>query len=506
MSSLAALARLRATRQGRAERLRQMRHHHLVDEPLVLIMLTMAGEAAAPLACMVGTERRRPTLLTVTQPRNRDQRQAFYAQLAAVILPHIRRRENTLQQLPARPGKPVRQRCADAPQIIVANHATVEYLRLVGRSIRFQGPPNVTEADPSVALLGRWLTFFAERAEYPGSSMLLPLTAQLAAHWATGQSGLEDESLSALLAWIEPPAGLSGAQAALRTENPVLFPPAGPASDPTFDDVELEPRMIAHRQALAAGDHRTAARLAAELQQALAGQLEPTWDQVWNGLALLRAIPQAPRCARRWDDDRDRFTGHSLLIARGGAPQPVYDQAVDAARRLARLEQATHMFDDEQALDDPFVLAERRTAGAAFAGVVVTREPDRQVTSAKGRRVLRPRFTVRTEDPPPITRDQDLVDPRRPRTIVRVREVVPDGQDAHLITVEVTAGMGTVSRPVADAVPELDEPVCYTASPSQWGAAEFPSREQTPWTHTGTSADETPADQTSADPSEADQP
>ncbi|WP_030925759.1 hypothetical protein [Streptosporangium amethystogenes] len=499
MSSLAALARLHATRQGRAERLRQVRHHHLVDEPLVLVILTMAGEAAAPLACMVGTGRRQSTLLTVTQPRNRDQRRAFYAQLAAVILPHIRRRENTLQQLPARPGKPPRQRCADAPQIIVANHATVDYLSLVGRSIRFQGPPNTTETDPSIALLGRWLTFFAERAEYPGSSMLLPLTAQLAAHWATGQSILEDESLSKLLAWIEPPAGLTGVQAALRSENPVLFPPAGPATDPTFDAVELEPRMITHQQALASGDHLTAARTATELQDALASQLRPTWNQVWDGLALLRAIPQAARSVRRWEDDRDHFTSHSLHITRGGAPQPVHDQAVDAARRLARLERAIHMFEDEQALDDPFVLAERRTVGTAFAGVVVAREPDRQVTSAKGRRILRPRFTIRTEDPPPIARDQDLVDPERPRTIVRVREVLPEQQDMHLITVEVTAGMGSVSRPAADAVPELDELVCYTAWPSQWGAAEFPSREQTPWTHTGPSAPQTFTDLSEAE-------
>ncbi|MEV0233941.1 hypothetical protein [Nonomuraea sp. NPDC050786] len=50
--------------------------------------------------------------------------------------------------------------------------------------------------------------------------------------------------------------------------------------------------------------------------------------------------------------------------------------------------------------------------------------------------------------------------------------LLPDGQDAHLITVEVISGMGTVNRLVADAVPELDEPVCYTASPSQWGAPE----------------------------------
>lgn len=500
MSSLAALARLRADRQGHAEPLRRVRHYHLADEPLILVMLKMAGEAVAPLACMVGTERRHPVTLTVTQPRDRDQRQIFYSQLAGVVLPYIRRRENTLQQLPARAGKPGRQRCADAPQIIVANQATIDYLRLVGRSIRFQRQPGTPNPDPAVGLLGRWLTFFADRTEYPGSSLLLPLTGQLAAHWATGQSQLEDGNLAALLAWIDPPPGLTGAQAALLAENPVNYPPAGPDTDPTFDSVDLVPKMRAHRQALTAQDHPAAQRAAADLRTALAEQLQPTWNQVWDGLALLRTIPRANRCARRWDEDRDRFTGHSQHIADGGAPQPVHDKAVDAARRLARLEQAQNMFEDEQALDDPFVLAERRTTGAAFAGVVLERDPDRQVLSAKGKRLLRPRFTVRTQDPPPHARDQDLANPLRPGKMVRVRSVNPDGQDAHLIVLEVTSGMGTIGRPAVDSVPDLGEQVCYTPWPSQWGSPDFPSREQTPWTHGGP-----PSSQAPADPAERDE-
>lgn len=494
MSSLTALARLRADRQGHAEPLRQMRHHHLVDEPLILVMLKLAGEAAAPLACMVGTDRRQPVRLMVTQPRNRDQRQAFYSQLAAVVLPYIRQRENTLQQMPAHAGKPGRLRCADTSQIIVPNQGTVDYLRLAGRSIRFQPQPGTANPDPTVGLLGRWLTFFADRAEYPGSSLLLPLTSQLAAHWATGQSQLEDGNLAALLAWIDPPPGLTGAQAALLAENPVSYPPAGPETDPTLDSLELEPKMRAHRQATTAQDHAAAERAAEQLHTALAEQLQPTWDQVFDGLAFLRAIPQAARCARRWDDDRDRFTSHSQHITDGGAPQPVHDRAVDAARRLARLEQAQNMFEDEQALDDPFVLAERRTTGAAFAGVVVERDPDRQVTSAKGRRLLRPRFTVRTQDPPPHGRDQDLANPLRPGKMVRVRAVTPDGPDVHLIVLEITSGMGTIKKPAVGSVPELGEQVCYTPWPSQWGSSDFPSREQTPWTHGGPPLSQAPAD------------
>ncbi|MEE1838227.1 hypothetical protein, partial [Streptomyces sp. JV190] len=47
--------------------------------PLVLVPLTTAGEAGAPLGAHVGTDREAPRLLTVSQPRDRDLRFAFLA-------------------------------------------------------------------------------------------------------------------------------------------------------------------------------------------------------------------------------------------------------------------------------------------------------------------------------------------------------------------------------------------------------------------------------------------
>ena len=52
--------------------------------------------------------------------------------------------------------------------------------------------------------------------------MLLPVTAMLVEHWATGQSTLEDQNLVSLMAWIAPPDGLSVAQAMADAENPTV--------------------------------------------------------------------------------------------------------------------------------------------------------------------------------------------------------------------------------------------------------------------------------------------
>ena len=89
MSLIATLARLEAVTTGRAQPTATVRHRHLSDRPLVFVPLTTAGEAGAPLGALVGTDRDAPRLLVVPQPRDRDLRFAFLAELADVVLPYI---------------------------------------------------------------------------------------------------------------------------------------------------------------------------------------------------------------------------------------------------------------------------------------------------------------------------------------------------------------------------------------------------------------------------------
>src|SRR5437868_15326038 len=89
VSLITTLARLEARRSGRAQPAATVRHRHLSERPLVFVPLTTAGEAGAPLGALVGTERDAPRLLVVPQPRDRDLRFAFLAELADVVLPYI---------------------------------------------------------------------------------------------------------------------------------------------------------------------------------------------------------------------------------------------------------------------------------------------------------------------------------------------------------------------------------------------------------------------------------
>lgn len=275
MSLLNTLARLEAVRAGRARALATVRHRHLSERPLVLVPLTTAGEAGAPLGALIGTDPAEPRLLVVAQPRDRDLRWAFLAELADVVLPYVDgyaddveyvERTETDPETGAK-SKVSAELCLDAPQVVVPSRAGIEYVRLLGRSMRFRrtaedDPENPYPAPTRVPLLGRWFTHLGERSRVPGASMLLSATELLGRHWATGQSNLEDQHLGALLSWIAPPEGQSGAEAALRAElgrdrdGQLLVPPAGPATDPAFDNKLLAPAMARYDAARTAGGGR----------------------------------------------------------------------------------------------------------------------------------------------------------------------------------------------------------------------------------------------------------
>ena len=58
------------------------------------------------------------------------------------------------------------------------------------------------------------------------------------------------------MGWIAPWDGLSGPEAALEAEDPLRWPPAGPATDPSFDNEVLAPLIRSYD----AADPTTAAQ------------------------------------------------------------------------------------------------------------------------------------------------------------------------------------------------------------------------------------------------------
>ncbi|WP_063835979.1 hypothetical protein [Actinacidiphila yeochonensis] len=407
MSVMQTLARAEAVAAGRAVPAATVRHTRLGERPVVLVPLTTAGEAGAPLGAMVGTDREAPTLLVVPRPLDRELRFGFFADLADALLPVVESYADAVEVEPATRNREETEVCADAPQIVLPNPAALEYVRLVGRSTRFlrtADDPDAPHPVPApVPLLGRWLTHYAERSRTPGSALLPALTDLLTRHWTTGQSAMEDQHLGALLAWIDPPPGLDGPTAAARAQTGrgpdglLLSPPAGPATDPVFDNRVLAPALTRYDRARAAGDGPAAAAAEEQVRKLVASQLRPAWDDVWRGLDLLRTLPEGEHVAERWKRDRWSFTGHRDRVRAGEPPQPRRDDAVTAAQKLAGREAAQARLLAQEALDDPLAMAARRLGGEAFAGTVTGVE----MAYSDGRRPMpRPLVTLATADLP----------------------------------------------------------------------------------------------------------
>ncbi|MGW2653117.1 hypothetical protein ACWC1D_05555 [Streptomyces sp. NPDC001478] len=516
MSLITTLARLEAVESGRAQPTATVRHRHLVERPLVLVPLTTAGEAGAPLGALVGTDRDAPRLLTVAQPRDRDLRFSFLAELAEAVLPAVEAYADAVEPVERNETDPATGKrtkveaelCLDAAQLIVPSRAGIEFVRLLGRSMRFRrtaedDPDTPYPAPVRVPLLGRWLTHYGERARVPGSSLLLAATDLLNRHWASGQSSLEDQHLGALLAWIAPPAGESGAEAALRAElagdagGQLLCPPAGPATDPDFDNRLLAPaieRFDRARTALAsaedglAADARLAELTAAEreIRGLLAGVMRPTWDAVWHALDLLRELPEGAGAEDRWTRDRWSFTGHRDRVRAGEPPQPRRDDAVTAARKLAARETAQAQLEAQEALDDPLVLAGRRLAGEAFLGEVVAVE---SAYSESKRPSPRPLVTVRTDERPQLGERVKVYRTLdgKPQTAEFAGYGPADGEDgAPALVLRILDRMGRGKEPAPGSVPEPGERIAWTLfEHDQRGGPRLPDAEETPWTHGG---------------------
>lgn len=508
MSMLSTLARMQAIRSGRAEPLATVRHRHLGERPMVVVPLATLGEANAPLAVMLGTDRERPVLLTVPQPLDPDRRLAFLAALADELLPYLESFGEQVELLSKEVKDPatgekaevVRELCADAPQLLVPGTGGVEFLGLLGRSTRFRRTaedpdPGPYPAPARVPLLGRWLTHLRDRSLVPGSSLLLAMTELLGRHWATGQSRLEDQHLGALLAWIAPPPGLTGPAAATLAETgrdergQLLCPPAGPSTDPRFDSGLLAPAITRYEAARQLGDHRAAQAREQEIDELLAGVLRPTWERMWLGLDLLRALPPAGHLPERWEGDRWSYTSHRDRVAAGEPPQPVRDDAVTAARKLAQREREQTRLDIQEALDDPLAMAEHRLAGQALAGVVV--EVELAYSSGRSPKP-RPLLTVRTGDRAHGDPGRALY--RAGGPAAQKAELVAQDPESGTVTLRLLNGMGLKKEPKPGSVPEPGEQVCFTLFElTARQSAPLPEPEDTPWTHGGPPRSTAPA-------------
>lgn len=486
MDAFLAYKRLVAAREREAQPVATQHHRHLSQRPFVLACYHLAGDPGAPVGLLYGTEVSSPNAVVIGEPRNRTLRFSgleVFARHINAYFDDFRSRSLVLdrygQQKIGRMGT-TQVLADDAPQIVVPNAATADWLRLLARSTVWLRTDGEYAVDPVLPRLGGHLTHLTGRRGLPGSANILSATELLDLHWATGQTDYEDANLATMLSWIDPrwfdPTWLQtttvptdGVAAAALAE---LLPSAGPVSDPHWDIEILAPFIDEFNEQRRAG--RATDSVLGRLQDAVISALTPGWVATWRALDLVGDLPEAPSVRQRWESDRWAWTSHLNRVDSDAAFFRRFRTAVQSARLLHASEHAAADVEAAMALDDPLVMARHIVGGIAVEGTIIGRDDSHRVQGPV-RRVRRPILRLAPNEPvllPVGTSVTWASDTRVSGDIISL-----PSDDGRPLEIMITSGMRTGSVPVTGVHG------CFTTVKPP---IRYPDTvpDQVPWTHT----------------------
>ncbi|MCC6651028.1 MAG: hypothetical protein IT348_07765, partial [Candidatus Eisenbacteria bacterium] len=199
MNGREAVARLEAFRSGKPLPCGETLHLSIVDDRdlLMLAFVRMGGESG-PWAIGYGAPGKKPTLLCVPEPRNRDLTAAMVAEFAPALLEHLRHPEHAADA-PAEPrhGLPARQ-------IWLPNDGHIEMLHHLAYAYTFTkwGDP---ERATLLNRLGRAATWLFNEAHRPGQMYVMAANAALTESFTFPCETVRQGHLGYLMAWLETP-------------------------------------------------------------------------------------------------------------------------------------------------------------------------------------------------------------------------------------------------------------------------------------------------------------
>src|SRR5262249_52215246 len=129
--------------------------------------------------------------IVIPEPRNRDLRFEALEWFGDALHGYLRSFEATAPE-PGRPGSELEEVCVAAPQLVLANPATADWLYdIVGRFTRGLPAAGPDPVPVSVSRAGKHLSFFGTMRRQAGSCLTLIATEALTLHYRTGQLNAE---------------------------------------------------------------------------------------------------------------------------------------------------------------------------------------------------------------------------------------------------------------------------------------------------------------------------
>jgi len=459
----------RSFRAGRAIRSANFCHRRLAADPIMLVLWQLGGEPFSAAAIGYGCRRQDLQIAVAGDPRNRDLAFAAILQLARWFNAEFERYAE--DRVATSQGNAEFTTARTAPQVIVANDATIEMIGRLGRRLAYLPTDGRKPAPAELVRLGQHFLFLHRHSRMAGQQLIVSLTDLLSQHWATPLSDIEKQSLAALNAYIAPPVGVNGFFAAAEQERETLGPvPSGE------DDKRLDPLVREfHARRGDRTDSATIRPLLRPIEIHYRPLVERTWSQTWDARDREAAWPEAASVERRWDADREAYTRHIDWISQDGRTR-TRQTARQAAVRLQTLEDAKARLQAEEACDDPLKMIPYILQNKAVEGRVLRINADyREMGNA--RMVRRPLITILSPDPCLIPRGRELwwTSAADGREYI-VHDVQAGAGGGSLVTLKLSTGDRSTQ------MPGVGSQTCFSVHSTGKGwIARLPMAE--PWSH-----------------------
>jgi hypothetical protein len=441
-------------------------HRHIAAGPAMIVPFRIGGESFAVSALAMGFSRTDFDPLVVPDPRNRA---LFFDR----ITPFARKFDEWFMSFASQRDED--GIATNAPQLVMPNRASASLLAAVGRRLAYIDASY--SVDPAVTATGRHFQFLKDHLRVPGQQLVLSLTDILASHWATAQTPGERLSLPALAAWIQPPPGIHGFDAAVAAEADDGVGPLLPASR----DIELFGLVEAYAAALKAGDAAAACSAEIGIHAHWTQVLGSAWGICWDALAQIRNLPLAPSTRQRWRQDCEAYTRHAEWQRTGGRRR-VRPTVRQAAETHSRLEAAAAMLTTQEAIDDPLRMAPYVLRDEAIIGTVVAIDPENVERSPGGQRRRYPLVTLETPQPCGVAVGKQLwwtADPNKERPWI-VREVVQPRRPSQRWRITLRRAKAATNQ---TRLPTIQEDAAYSVLNLTDYQTRFPGEADMPWTH-----------------------
>lgn len=457
---------------GRAQRGAMVCHRRLDPKPMVICAFQLGAEPFSAAAIGWGRDTKRMSLEVAGDPRNRTLLFAMLLPFAREFNGYFERPYDEDHEIITRRNGEQQQIANTIPQIVVPNRDTALLLGRLGRRLAYLSTDGDWPADPEVVRLGRHLMWIREHAARYGQQVMISLTDVLTSHWVFALNDWESQSLAALDAFIDPPAGMHGHTAASAADRV----PLGPRPDADLDR-RLAPLLDTFNKKRSGDtDSKIVEPLLAPIREHYAPLLERAWRLTWDGIERECAHDEARFVEARYGEDCRRYSQHMAWVHQAGGIRRTRHTIRQAIARISDLESEQTSVVAQEYCDDPLKMVDLLASGEAMIGTVIGLDDQHQIQGPK-RMVTRPLLKLRLDEPCPVLPGDivhwDLV-PDKDFEVINI-DRADDGRD------ELTL---LLHNPGLKELPEVGEGACFTllSTVSRWNA--YPPKE-VPWPHRG---------------------